>query len=304
MTLDQLRIFVAVAEREHVTQAARDLNLTQSATSAAVSALESRYATRLFDRVGRRILLTDAGRLFLGEAKAVLARAANAELVLADLAGLRVGSLRIAASQTVGNYWLPKFIHRFRSLYPGLDVSLTIGNTETVAALVRRGEANLGFVEGPVVEISLEVNPVAQDVLVLVAPAGHPWSTAVSEQIDLRSSPWVMRETGSGTRSVAEEMLRKKGHAMAEIDIRLMLPTNESVKMAVEAGAGVTVLSSLVAADSISAGKIVAVDYAVPTRLFSMLRHRDHHVTAAEQQFASLLEGAGMQLPAPDPSPR
>ena len=88
MTLEQLRIFVAVAEREHVTNAARDLNLTQSATSAAVAALEARYATKLFDRVGRRIALTDAGRLFLAEARSVLARAAAAELVLGALAGV------------------------------------------------------------------------------------------------------------------------------------------------------------------------------------------------------------------------
>ena len=113
MTLEQLRIFVAVAEREHVTQAARDLHLTQSATSAAVAALEARYATRLFDRIGRRIALTEAGRLFLEEAKAVLARASAAELVLTDLAGVVRGTLRVSASQTVANYWLPGVLNRF-----------------------------------------------------------------------------------------------------------------------------------------------------------------------------------------------
>ena len=87
MTLEQLRIFVAVAEHEHVTQAARDLNLTQSATSAAIAALEGRYATKLFDRIGRRIALTEVGRLFLIEAKAVLQRASAAETMLADLRG-------------------------------------------------------------------------------------------------------------------------------------------------------------------------------------------------------------------------
>ena len=91
MTLEQLRIFVAVAEREHVTKAATELNLTQSATSAAVAALEMRHAVKLFDRIGRHITLTDAGRLFLAEARAVLSRAASAEAVLADLAGLKRG---------------------------------------------------------------------------------------------------------------------------------------------------------------------------------------------------------------------
>src|ERR1700749_5040681 len=132
MTLEQLRIFVAVAEREHVTQGARDLNLTQSATSAAIAALEARYATKLFDRVGRRIALTDAGRLFLVEAKAVLARAAAAGTVLADLASLKRGSLPLSGSQTIANYWLPQIIHIFQSRHPGILVKLAIGNTATV----------------------------------------------------------------------------------------------------------------------------------------------------------------------------
>src|ERR1044071_3704832 len=139
MTLEQLRIFVAVAEREHVTRAAMDLNLTQSATSAAIAALEARYAIKLFNRIGRRIELTQAGRLFLVEARAVLARAATAETVLDDIAGLKRGSLRLAASQTVGNYWLPPLMHRYRASYPGIALALTIGNTETVADTGRHG---------------------------------------------------------------------------------------------------------------------------------------------------------------------
>src|SRR6478736_7191889 len=126
MTLEQLRIFVAVAEREHLTQGARALNLTQSAVSSAIAALEARYATRLFDRIGRRIALTEAGRLFLIEARAVLARATAAEAVLSDLSGLARGSLALVASQTVANYWLPPVIQRFRHAHPGIAITLSI----------------------------------------------------------------------------------------------------------------------------------------------------------------------------------
>ena len=100
MTLEQLRIFIAVAEKQHVTQAASELNLTQSATSAAIAALEARYGIKLFDRVGRGIVLTQTGRDFLNEARAVVARAKAAAEVLNDLAGLKRGSLMLAASQT------------------------------------------------------------------------------------------------------------------------------------------------------------------------------------------------------------
>ena len=107
------------------------------------------------DRIGRRIELTQAGRLFLVEARAVLARAATAETVLADITGLKRGSLTLAASQTVGNYWLPPLMNRYRASYPGIALALTIGNTETVAGLVREGAADLGFVEGPVSDFNI-----------------------------------------------------------------------------------------------------------------------------------------------------
>src|ERR1700692_3955490 len=148
MTLEQLRIFSAVAEKQHVTQAARELNLTQSATSAAIAALETRYDVKLFDRIGRGIALTQTGRDFLIEARAVLARAKAAAQVLNYLAGLKRGSLTIAASQTVGNYWRPGRAQSFHTAHPGIDLHLTIANTEQVARAVVQGSADLGFVEG------------------------------------------------------------------------------------------------------------------------------------------------------------
>ena len=129
MTLEQLRIFVAVADRQHVTQAARALNLAQSAASHAIAALETRHDTKLFDRVGRRIELTEAGRVFLAEAHAVLARAAAAELALSEFGALKRGTLLIQASQPVADYWLPRHLVAFRRAYPQISIRLCIGNT-------------------------------------------------------------------------------------------------------------------------------------------------------------------------------
>src|SRR6202012_2819368 len=141
MTLEQLRIFVAVAEKQHVTQAARELNLTQSATSAAIAALEGRYGIKLFDRVGRGIVLTHTGRSFLPEARAVLARAHGAEQVLRDIAGLKGGKVVVASSQTVAGYWLPPRLQTFQAAHPGIEVGVRIANTERVATDVREGTA-------------------------------------------------------------------------------------------------------------------------------------------------------------------
>src|ERR1700761_6004194 len=150
MTLEQLRIFVAVATREHVTRAAADLNLTQSAVSAAISSLETRHDVRLFDRVGRNIVLNQAGELFLQEARAVLARAAAAETALADLGGLKRGRLSVHASQTIASYWLPERLVAFRQAHPGIEVEVEIGNTAEAAKAVIEGAAELGLVEGEI----------------------------------------------------------------------------------------------------------------------------------------------------------
>src|ERR1700680_4927483 len=168
MTLEQLRIFIAVAEKQHVTRAASELNLTQSATSAAIAALEARYGVKLFDRIGRGIVLTQTGRDFLLEARAVVARAKAAAEVLNDLAGLKRGSLALAASQTVANYWLPSRIQTFKQAHPGIDLHVTIANTEQVAQAVHQGSVDLGFVEGQVDDPLLAIRKIDGDSLVIV----------------------------------------------------------------------------------------------------------------------------------------
>jgi len=155
MTLEQLRIFVAVAERQHMTRAAEALNLTQQAVSAAVVTLENTYSTALFHRVGRRIELTEAGRLFLDEARDVLNRAAAAELTLSEIGGLKRGTLAVEASQTIASYWLPRRLVAFHQAYPEITLRVGIGNTAQVAKAVMNGAAELGFIEGVIDEPAL-----------------------------------------------------------------------------------------------------------------------------------------------------
>src|SRR6266404_5325245 len=168
MTLEQLRVFVAVAERQHVTRAAEALNLAQSAVSAAIAGLEARHEVKLFNRVGRGIELTQAGTLFLAEARAVLARAELAELVLSEFGGLKRGTLMVQASQTIASFWLPRHLVTFRRAYPGIDIRLSVGNTSQVAASVHSGTVELGFVEGAVEDAVLDSRPIARDQLIVV----------------------------------------------------------------------------------------------------------------------------------------
>ena len=284
MTLEQLRIFVAVAERQHVTRAAEALNLTQSAVSAAIAALEGRHGAKLFSRVGRGIELTDVGKSFLNEARAVLSRVQAAELVLSEASGLKTGTLAVQASQTIASFWLPRHLVAFRRAYPGIDVRLSVGNTAQVVAAVRAGTAELGFVEGDVTDPTLVSRPVARDQMVVVVGAGHPWAGRKSlKATDVADAEWVLREQGSGTRSVFEQALAGLGVAVASLRVVMELPSNEAVRAAVEAGMGATALSASVAAPSIEAGLLLQVPIDLPDRHFYELRHAERYHSRAAQ---------------------
>ncbi|WP_372023578.1 LysR family transcriptional regulator [Tistrella mobilis] len=286
MTLEQLRIFVAVAEHAHVTRAARALNLTQSTVSAAIAALEARHGVALFHRVGRGIELAETGRIFLEEARAVLARAAAAEQALADLAGNPRGRLRIHASQTVANYWLPARLIGFMADFPAVAVEIAIGNTAEVAAAVRAGTADLGFVEGPVEDPSLSERLLPGDRLMLVVGAGHPWAALPRVAPDqLAETPWVLRERGSGTRAEFEVALAGLGVDPDTLNVVLELPSNESVRAAVEAGAGATALSALVVAGGLALGSLRSPVLDLPQRAFHLLLHRERYLGRAARAF-------------------
>ena len=174
MTLDQLRIFVEVAELGNVTRAAEALGMSQSAASAAIASLEARYRIKLFDRVGRGIRLAEAGRIFLREARAVLDRASMARSVLQDLAGHPAGPVAIAASQTIATYWLPRRLAAFHGANPHVRLNVVIRNTHEVENAVVEGEVNIGLVEGPTQHPALIRQQIDRDQMVLVVAADQP----------------------------------------------------------------------------------------------------------------------------------
>jgi len=297
MTFEQLRIFVAVAERQHVTRAAEALHMAQSAASAAVAALEARYGVRLFERVGRGIELTEAGQIFLEEARAVLARAEAAELALTELGGLSRGTLSIMASQTIASYWLPRHLVAFRRAHPGVALRLSIGNTAQVAAAVKEGAVELGFVEGAVEDPQLRGEDVATDQLVVVVAAEHPWAASAPATAEglAAEGEWVLREPGSGTRSVFEEALREAGVDVASLRVVLELPSNEAVRAAVEAGMGATATSASVAAAGIEAGLLHHVPFLLPQRAFRVLRHVERRGSRAAVALRELVSAPGLR---------
>ncbi len=294
MTFEQLYIFVAVAEREHLTQGAAAIGLTPSAVSASIKALENFYRVTLFDRVGRGIKLTREGRVLLREAKETLAKVKATEAVLNELGNLSTGVLDIQASQTISNHWLPSRLLAFARTYPGIQVNLQIGNTTTVADGVTDGDADLGFIEGTIDRPALFTVTVATDKLVIVAAGGSPGKCKASE---LREICWVMRERGSGTRDMLERGLRDMDIDPESLKVSLTLPSNEALLAAVRGGNCITALSESIVAPFLENGQLRRLDFDLPPREFTLLRHKERHLTAAAKEFEAFLRsGAASEV--------
>lgn len=299
MTLEQLRIFVAVAERQHVTAAATDLGLTQSAASAAIANLEAQYGLKLFDRVGRGIALTEDGASFLNEARAVLYRAAAAEDVFHDLGKSVCGTLRIAASQTAGTYWLPGKLIDFRLAHPDVALECSIGNTEQVAAAVHEGAAQLGFIEGEISDAALATRAVAEDQLLLVVGAAHPWADR-KEKVrpeELCETAWVLREKGSGTRAVFDTLVERAKLDPAAFQVLMELPSNEAISSAVSTGLSASILSTVAVVAGLEAGILSAVPCDLPVRSFYLITHKSRQTSRSAQAFLSYSKLAGNSAP-------
>ncbi len=296
MTLDQLKIFAEVAERGHVTKAAEALGLSQSTVSSSIATLEGNYGIRLFDRVGRRIRLTDNGKIFLREARAVLNQATMAKSILQNLAG-HPGPVAIGASQTIAAHWLPKRLATFHAANPQVRLDVVIGNTQDIEQAVVEGKVSVGLVEGPTQNPALTRQHVDSDQFVLVVAADHSPPVNGAGRLDLRAVNWVIREDGSGTRHGLEDLAALEGLSLDDLSISLVLPANEAVREAIEAGAGATVISRHVVASAIEEGRLREIPIELPEREYAMVLHKERHVSAIERDLIDrLFVGGALDL--------
>ena len=219
----------------------------------------------------------------------MLARAAAAETALDDLAGLRRGRLSIHASQTIGNYWLPARLAAFHAAYPAITLEVAMSNTAQVAQAVSDGAAELGLVEGETDAPDVISIVIDHDPMVLVVGADHAWAKAPPKDWALAETPWVLREPGSGTRSVFETALRSRGLSLADLTVAMVLPGNEAVRSAVEAGVGAAVMSRSVAASGLTSGALVEAPLDLPRRPFHLLRHRRRYHSKAGDAFVAAI---------------
>jgi molybdate transport repressor ModE-like protein len=260
--LDSLQLLLTVARTGSFGTAGRELGLTQQAVSARVRTIEKLVGVRVINRGTRGSTLTEAGALLADWATRVIDAAHELDVAMSALRTERDDHLDVAASYTVAEYLLPRWLARLRNeLGPATGVNLVVRNSEQVAALVLDGAAALGFVEGPDVPAGLDMTAVGSDELVVVVPPGHPWTRrrrpiTVEE---LAAVPLVTRERGSGTRQVLDDAFAAAAPGEHRAAPALELSATTAIRHAVLAGAGPAVLSLLAVGDDIAAGRLVRV---------------------------------------------
>lgn len=266
LTLRQLTIFLAVAQRGSTSDAALELNLSQSATSAALNDLERLLEARLFDRVGKRLQLNDNGRLLLLQARPMLAAASTIEQQFAAGATALGANLEIGASTTIGIYLLPALLAAAPPPGAGACPRVTIANSADVANAVVQFKVDFGLIEGPCHAPDLQADPWLRDELIIVAAPGHAIFQGAQNDLvkkrALREARWLMREPGSGTREAVEQALLPHLHYLHSAG---EYSNSEAIKYAAAQGLGVACLSRLVVADLMSMGRLVELKTGLPT---------------------------------------
>ncbi len=289
MNFEQLRSFHAVATRGGFSRAAESLYLTQSTISMQVRALEKELGVRLFERLGRRVMLTAEGQSMLGYASRILSQAEAARREMAAFRGVETGELLVGASLTIGNYLLPELFGSFRRLHPGVRLVLDIAPTYRVAEQVASAALDLGLVEAEVSDQELETRPFRVDELVLIVPPGHRWAERGWVSVtDLPEEPFLEREPGSGTREIVQGRLAEQGVQVTPV---LELGSPEALKSAVRAGMGVAIVSRATVDLELQVGvlRVVPVRGLRLTRPFLIVLHRGKHRSPVLSAFLELL---------------
>jgi DNA-binding transcriptional LysR family regulator len=292
LSLVQLETFRVLAREENFTRTAEQLSLTQPAVTQQVRALQEHFAVKLVDLIGRRTVLTDAGRFLAARAELVLGSVEALERDMREFADVRAGELRIGATVTIGSYALPDLVARFRATYPAIDLLVHVENTAAMARAVKLGVVSLALVEGPLVDSELDIVPYADDELVLIAPPGHVLARRRTPvpAARLANEPFVFREEGSGTRLQVERSLLGVG---VTPNVVLTLPSGEGIVRAVELGIGIAIVSRLVASEPVRAGRVARVHLRDVEfrRTFRVVRLRRQTPSPAALAFAALLHG-------------
>ena len=291
MNLYHLRVFLMVADHEHITRASEALYLSQPAVTKIIQHLEQETGLELIERHGRRIVLTNAGKALHSYARRIFALEREMEEALAVLREAGVGEIHLAANTTMSVYLLPPVVAKFRERYPKVDLHITILNSHEIIEQVVNWQADFGLVEGDPALLPPELvsEVFTQDELVLVVASAHRWSALKELALaTLADGVLLLREQGSGIRESIERIFVERG---IRIQPLLTLPDNEAIKQMVMNGVGAAIVSALAVQRELAGGDLVRIPISgVELRPhLSLVRRADKHLSRAAEAFCALL---------------
>lgn len=290
MLEQRVRVFQAVASHLSFSRAAEELSISQPGVTFHIKALEREYGTPLFERLGRRLYLTDAGRTLTSYVQRASLMEEEARVALEELKGLQSGLLVVGASATIGIYLLPEVLGEFRNRHPGIRVSLRVGNKRHTVERLLRNELDFGLVAGPISEPLVVTEPYLDDELVVIVSPSHRFARdGIVYPGELRRETFLVREEGSGTQELMEERLGQLGIEPADT---MQLGSTEAIKQAVSANLGISIASRYSVEAEMASGRLCAAE--VPTlkmqRRLLLLRHKDKRLTKTAVAFRLLLQ--------------
>lgn len=257
-TLHQLKVFETVARNGSFTRAAEELLITQPTVSSQVKQLTKSVGLPLFEQIGKRLYLTDAGQELLVTCQDIFERLNNFEIKIADLKGTKQGQLNLAVI-TTAKYFVPRLLGSFCHNYPGIDVALKVTNHQEIQQRMLANQDDLYVVSNPSEDIDLNSQPFLNNPLVVVARKDHP--LAHKKNIDLKeldNQPFIMREQGSGTREAIVKLLSENN---LSVKVKLELGSNEAIKQAIYGGLGISILSEHCLISEGIAGELTILDF-------------------------------------------
>lgn len=239
-TLHQLKVFEAAARHGSFTRAAEELFLTQPTVSMQIKQLTKSVGLPLFEQVGKRLYLTEAGRELFATCRQIFDTIAQFEMKVADLKGLKQGQLRLAVI-TTAKYFIPRLLGPFCQLYPGIDISLQVTNHEGILERMSANMDDLYILSQVPEHMDVNYQPFLENPMVVVAPLNHRLAKEKNITIQqLEDEPFIMREPGSGTRRAIQKLFDEHG---ISVKVKLELGSNEAIKQAIAGGLGISVLS-------------------------------------------------------------
>ena len=288
MDVRGLEVFLSVATHLNYTRAGAEVNLSQPSVSVRIRQLENELGVKLFEQLGKKVALTEAGLVLIPHARRVITAIEDAQHAIDELQGLERGTLRIGASTTPGMYLIPQVIAHFKARYPKIDIHLVIRGTRQIEEGVIRNEFDFGFVGGHLAGDEVDVFPWLTDQLVLVVDPKHP--LALKKKVkayDLQREKFILREPGSATRAAINARLRKAALLLEPI---MEMENPESVKKAVLSGLGIAFISRFAVETELKAKTLIAVsirDLNIERELKIVYR-KDKHLGRAAKAFIEM----------------